>query len=50
MDRRLPEDDAVAAEAGHQVLRDRAHAHVRLGAEVREDVLGNTESFCDQDG
>ena len=39
MDGRLPEDDAVAAQAGHQVLSDDAHAGVRLGAQVRQDFL-----------
>ena len=36
---RLPEDDALAAQTGHEVLRDDAHAGVRLWAQVRQDFL-----------
>ena len=39
MNGRLPQDDAVAAETGHEVLRDDAHAGVRLWAQVRQDFL-----------
>ena len=39
VDGRLPEDDAVAAQAGHQVLRDETHAGVSLGAQVGQDFL-----------
>ena len=35
----LPEDDALTSETGHQVLRDNAHANVRLRAEVWQNVL-----------
>ena len=36
---RLPQDDAVTAETGHEVLRDDAHARVRLRSQVRQDFL-----------
>ena len=39
MNGRLPQDDAVAAETGHEVLRDDAHAGVRLRSQVRQDFL-----------
>ena len=39
MDSCLPEDDALTSETGHQVLRDNAHANVRLRAEVWQNVL-----------
>ena len=39
MNGRLPEDDALAAETGHEVLRDDAHARVRLRSQVRQDFL-----------
>ena len=35
----LPEDDALTSETGHQVLRDNAHANVRLRAEVWQNIL-----------
>ena len=39
VDRRLPEDDAVTAQTGHEVLRDDTHAGVRLRSQVRQDFL-----------